>query len=95
LIVVADHETGGLTLIRPATTCDTLDEGPFAISGSSDTFCTDFSTSGHTGVNVPLTAMGSDSGYLSGTHENTDIFTTMRRYLTAFEYNYLPLVKMP
>ncbi|MGB8252753.1 MAG: alkaline phosphatase, partial [Anaerolineaceae bacterium] len=89
LIVVADHETGGLSLLRPESSCST-GEGPFPIYGSLETFCTDFSTENHTNADVPLTAKGPDSGYLSGTHENTEIFITMFRYLHSFYFAYLP-----
>jgi alkaline phosphatase len=93
LIVVADHETGGLSLYRAAS-CNSGDDGPFSIF-EGDTFCTQFTTTGHTGVDVPLTAMGPGSGYLVGTHQNTMIYTTMRRHLTTFEYNYLPVISAP
>jgi alkaline phosphatase len=93
LIVTADHETGGLSLYQ-AGACDSGDDGPFSIMGAG-TFCTDFSTTAHTGVDVPLTAMGPGSEYLGGTFENTRIHAAMFRYLTAFEYNYLPVVNTP
>jgi alkaline phosphatase len=93
LIVVADHETGGLSIYQ-ASACNSGDDGPFNISGGS-TFCTHFSTTGHTGVDVPLTAMGPASEYLDETNQNTAIYYAMRRYLTAYHYLYLPVVATP
>jgi len=93
LIVVADHETGGMSIYQAAV-CTSGDAGPFNIQGDG-TFCTHFSTTGHTGADVPLTAMGPDSGYLSGLHENTEIFTTMFRYLHSFYFVYLPASVKP
>ncbi len=93
LIVSADHETGGLSLYQ-ATACNPGDDGPFSIAGGG-TFCTYFSTTGHTGVDVPLTAMGPGSGFLAGTNQNTAVYYTMRRYLTASVYNYIPIVITP
>lgn len=93
LIVTADHETGGLSLYT-AITCNSGDDGPFSITGGG-TFCTHFSTTGHTGVDVPLTAMGPGSECLDGTNQNTTIYYAMRRYYTAYEYNYLTIVYKP
>jgi alkaline phosphatase len=93
LIVVADHETGGLSVYMAAT-CDLGDEGTFNIAGGG-TFCTKFSTTGHTDVNVPLTASGPGSEFLEGTNPNTAIYIAMRRYLIASVYNYFPIVITP
>jgi alkaline phosphatase len=93
LIVVADHETGGLSLY-PAASCNSGDDGPFSFAGGG-TFCTHFSTTGHTGVDVPLTAMGPGSGFLAGTNQNTAIYFAMRRYFTTYVYNYFPIVIAP
>jgi alkaline phosphatase len=90
LIVTADHETGGLSLYQ-AGTCTSGDDGPFSIIDAG-TFCTHFATTAHTGVDVPLTAMGPGSEFLGGIYPNTAIHTAMFRYLTAFEYNYLPVI---
>ena len=90
LIVVADHETGGLALYQ-AGTCTSGDDGPFSIPGAG-TFCTHFTTTSHTGADVPLTAMGPGSEFLVGTYPNTAIHTGMFRYLTSYEYNYLPVI---
>ncbi|MBN2676871.1 MAG: alkaline phosphatase [Anaerolineaceae bacterium] len=90
LIVVADHETGGLSIYQ-SSTCVSGDQGPFDIYGGG-TFCTHFSTTGHTIDDVPLSAMGPGSEFLNGTYPNTSIHTSMHRYMTAFEYNYLPVI---
>jgi alkaline phosphatase len=93
LIVTADHETGGLSLYQAAT-CNSGDDGPFSIAGGG-TFCTHFSTTGHTLLDVPLTAMGPGSEFLNGTNQNITIYYAMRRYFTAYEYNYFPIVISP
>jgi alkaline phosphatase len=90
LIVVADHETGGLSLYQ-AGTCNSGDDGPFSILAAG-TFCTHFATTAHTSADVPLTAMGPGSEFLAGTYPNTAIHTGMFRYLISFEYNYLPFI---
>ena len=64
LIVTADHETGGLSLYQ-AGACNSGDDGPFSILNAG-TFCTHFATTAHTGVDVPLTAMGPGSEFLAG-----------------------------
>jgi alkaline phosphatase len=58
--VLADHETGGLTLL------DGDIESGF-VSGH-------FSTGGHSGILVPVYAYGPGSEYFSGVFENTDVF---------------------
>lgn len=93
LIIVGDHETGGLSL-STAATCNSVNEGPFSIAGGG-TFCTHFSTTAHTGVNVPLTAMGPYSEHLVGSNQNTAVYFVMRRYITTYVYNYLPIVVTP
>ncbi|MGB2851718.1 MAG: alkaline phosphatase [Solirubrobacterales bacterium] len=47
--------------------------GPFKIAGSSDQFKVDWTTPGHTGQMVPLTASGPSAERLSGIHDNTYI----------------------
>ncbi|QQS50766.1 MAG: alkaline phosphatase [Bacteroidota bacterium] len=63
VIVTADHETGGLTLI------DFDDETKKLIYN--------FSTSNHTGVMVPVFAYGTGANNFTGIMENTDLFYKM------------------
>jgi len=60
IIVTADHETGGLTLLGG-------DYSKGHISGQ-------FSTGGHTALPVPVFAYGPQSQLFTGVYENTEIF---------------------
>ena len=64
VVVTADHETGGLTLVE-----GNKDEGEV-------TCC--FSTKSHSGVMVPVYAFGPGSEQFSGIMENTDIFKKIK-----------------
>ena len=64
VVVTADHETGGLTLVD-----GNKDEGKV-------TCC--FSTKSHSGVMVPVYAFGPGSEHFSGIMENTDIFKKIK-----------------
>ncbi|MCI7786271.1 MAG: alkaline phosphatase [Prevotella sp.] len=64
IVVTADHETGGLTLVD-----GNKDEGKV-------TCC--FSTKSHSGVMVPVYAFGPGSEQFSGIMENTDIFKKIK-----------------
>lgn len=67
VIVTADHETGGLTLID-----GDKDEGKIVCK---------FSTDGHSGVMVPVYAFGPGSENFTGIYENTDIFFKIKELL--------------
>jgi len=67
LIVTADHETGGLTLIG-----GNVSKGE--VYGN-------FSTPDHTGVPVPVFAYGPGAEAFSGVYENTAIFDKMLKAL--------------
>jgi len=60
VIILADHETGGLTLLD-----GNLKTGN--VSGN-------FSTTGHSGILVPVYAYGPGAEKFTGIYENTDIF---------------------
>ncbi|MGN7359147.1 alkaline phosphatase [Paenibacillus sp. SAF-054] len=76
VLVLADHETGGFAL-EPVDEKDesgdgiSKEDGPFSIFGSQEQFYVDWTTSGHTGVDIPLTAMGSGAELFTGVRENT------------------------
>lgn len=63
VIVTADHETGGLSIVN-----GDLNSGKTEI---------DFSTSDHTGVWVPVYSFGPKAETFSGFYDNTDIFHKM------------------
>ncbi len=60
VVITADHETGGLTLID-----GNIEEGRIVCK---------FSTGGHSGVMVPVYAFGPGHTEFTGIFENTDIF---------------------
>jgi alkaline phosphatase len=67
VIVTADHETGGFTILKGGIR-DPEVEGAF-------------STGGHTGVMVPVFAYGPGAENFAGIYENTDIFHKMKDLL--------------
>ncbi len=71
IIVTADHETGGLQINRHEG-----DIGPF-LDYQGEKFFLHWSTSRHTGVNVPLTASGPMSSLFKGEIDNTTIYQIM------------------
>jgi len=60
IIVTADHETGGLTVLQN--------------NGQGEFPRVSWSTTGHTGVNVPLYAWGENAYRVSGILNNTNLF---------------------
>jgi alkaline phosphatase len=60
ILVTADHETGGLTVLQ--------NNGPGVFPGVS------WSSGGHTGINVPVYAWGVNSDWIYGIMDNTDLF---------------------
>ena len=92
LVVTADHETGGMTIEGPKSNSTGVlgypipkrwRNGPFGIEGTDMKFTTDWSTPGHTGVPVPLTAAGPGAEQLGGANDNTDVFDVARGALLA------------
>jgi alkaline phosphatase len=86
VVVVGDHETGGLAIENvdpddesgdPASTSpdvlQSLEDGPFTIAGSDLQFTVDWTTSGHTGAATPLTAQGPGAERLARAQDNTDV----------------------
>ncbi|MEW2522474.1 alkaline phosphatase [Actinacidiphila alni] len=87
LVVTGDHETGGLSVEEATDTADesgdgiSKEDGPFSIRGSDRTFVIDWTTSGHTSVDVPVTASGPLSAEFSGKHPNTYVHDVLARIL--------------
>lgn len=67
VVITADHETGGLTLVD-----GDLNEGRIVCK---------FSTGGHSGVMVPVYAFGPGHENFTGIFENTDIFWKIKNLL--------------
>jgi alkaline phosphatase len=88
LIVTADHETGGMSL-HLSSTGDPSEEGPF-LSKEGVPFYVNWATTGHTAVNVPITAMGEGGILLDTTIPNTQIFWALTWQI--FPKNYLPVL---
>ncbi|MFF1836083.1 alkaline phosphatase [Streptomyces sp. NPDC058231] len=86
LVVTGDHETGGLSVEDVDATDESGDaisaeDGPFPIRGSDRKFVIDWTTSGHTSVDVPVTASGPLSGSFSGKHPNTYVHDVLKQVL--------------
>ncbi|KQY44389.1 alkaline phosphatase [Cellulomonas sp. Root137] len=90
VVVVGDHETGGLAIENvsssdesgdPTSTVpgvlQSLEDGPFPIANSDLQFTIDWTTSGHTGAATPLTAEGPGAERLARSQDNTDVFTVV------------------
>lgn len=91
MLVTADHECGGLTIEglddpeypdESGTGTDdnaglSGEDGPFPVANSGYSFKMDWTTTGHTGTRVPLTATGPGAESLAGDYENTDVFVAM------------------
>lgn len=83
LIVVGDHQTGGMTIEAFNDEEDesgdgiSAEDGPLPVANSDQVFSVDWTTDGHTALDVPLTAMGPGSSQLGGFYEDTHIFDVM------------------
>jgi alkaline phosphatase len=84
LVVTGDHETGGLAVEDTSATDESgtgqsVEDGPFPIKGSSQSFVIDWTTGGHTSVAVPVTAEGPGADLFSGQHPNTFVHDVLSR----------------
>lgn len=82
VLVLADHETGGFSIEAVDEDDESGDgiskeDGPFAIANSKHNFVVDWTTSGHTAVDIPITAMGKNAQLFTGFYENTEVFTKL------------------
>ena len=71
VVVAADHETGGLTLVN-----GNKDEGRVECC---------FSTKDHSGAMVPVYAFGPGAENFTGIFENTDVFKKIKKLMTEGE----------
>ncbi|UCF00321.1 MAG: alkaline phosphatase [Planctomycetota bacterium] len=67
VVVVADHETGGLTVKGGNLECSELD--------------IDWATTGHTGLPVPIYAFGPRADIFSGVYDNTEVAKKLAQLL--------------
>lgn len=72
LLVTGDHETGGLAI-------EAGQDAPFPVANSDYAFKVDWTTGGHTGMRIPLTAAGPGAEALAGHYENTEVFVAILR----------------
>jgi alkaline phosphatase len=81
IIVGADHETGGLAIEAADAKDESGDlspeDGPFSVPNTNEQIFIDWTTTGHTGVFVPFTAMGPGAEKLTGIYQNTYLFDVM------------------
>ncbi|MFC4065181.1 alkaline phosphatase [Actinoplanes subglobosus] len=69
VIVTGDHETGGLAVEDPAG--NPGEDGPFPVKGTKLTFVMEWTTTGHTAQDVPVSAYGPLADRFTGKHPNT------------------------
>lgn len=79
LIVTADHETGGMS-VSAESKGRSREDGPFNMP-DGESFYVNWTSTNHTGVDVPVRAEGPFAHLLSGTYENTAIFEVMAQAL--------------
>lgn len=90
VITTADHETGGMAIEEVGTDDESgestleggdpnisTEDGPFPVANSEFQFVVDWTTSGHTNADVPLTAAGPGAERLTGYYENTFVHQVM------------------
>jgi alkaline phosphatase len=86
VVVTGDHETGGLSVEDVDADDESGDgssaeDGPFPVKGTGFRFVMDWTTTGHTGQDVPVTAYGPLADRLTGKHPNTHIFKILEPLL--------------
>ncbi|MGW2157417.1 alkaline phosphatase [Nonomuraea sp. NPDC001699] len=88
LVITGDHECGGLTVEDTSTgdesgTAPSTEDGPFPVKGSKLQFVMDWTTGGHTGADVPVTAVGPLAEQFTGKHPNTHVHEVLSQILTS------------
>ncbi|GAA2693007.1 alkaline phosphatase [Actinoplanes palleronii] len=87
VVVTGDHETGGLAVEEVNATDESGDgtsaeDGPFPVKGSTFRFVIDWTTTAHTGQDVPITAYGPLADRFTGKHPNTFVYDVLKPVLT-------------
>jgi alkaline phosphatase len=75
IIVTADHETGGMSVL-PEPSGAVPEDGPFSMPDGTP-FYVNWTSKEHTDLDVPVTAQGPWSELLFGRYQNTRIFEAM------------------
>ena len=78
MLVVRDHETGGLR-VKPADPGGASDGSRFSVPGSRLGLEAEWRTTGHTSAETPIGAAGRGARFFSGVLDNTDVFGRMAR----------------
>ena len=91
VIVTADHETGGMATSLTSSG-DPDEDGPFFMPDATP-FYVNWTTTGHTAADVPVTSSGPWSSTLQGIKQNTEVFFTMRKALDWWVW--LPVIFSP
>lgn len=83
VLVVGDHETGGLAIEDPDDEDESgsgasTEDGPFTVAGTDLPFVVDWTTEGHTGAATPLTAQGPGADELGHVQDATDVHGAVR-----------------
>lgn len=78
IVVVGDHETGGLSIERlDEDGGEGAEDGPFQLAGTDLTFTVDWTTGSHTGAATAASAEGPGSAGMVDVREHTDIHDLM------------------
>lgn len=75
VLTLADHECGGMAIeaVDNNDNAGSRKDGPFKIAHSDQQFTVDWTTNGHSAVDVPVTATGKNASLFAGNYENTHI----------------------
>ncbi|GAA4966408.1 alkaline phosphatase [Actinoplanes utahensis] len=81
VVVTGDHETGGLA-VEDVDDASPAEDGPFGVKGTPFQFRIDWTTTDHTGQDVPVTAYGPFADRFTGKHPNTYVHDVLEPLLT-------------
>jgi alkaline phosphatase len=73
LVVLGDHETGGMTIERERNAVGAGVDGPFRVGADDGSFRVRWTTTDHTAAEVPVMSFGPGAERLTGTRENIHV----------------------
>ena len=84
VLVVGDHETGGLAIENPGDADEsgegeTAEDGPIPVADSDLEITVDWTTDGHTGAATPITSEGPGADQLARVQRNVDVHHAVQR----------------